>query len=94
MNFDQLNYWICRDNSCINEPCFLCDGDSHEVLYERTDVSLLEGKSFPIPIPKRDFDELSTAKLFRYCDVGNGLIEAHVKYLQDCCSVVFGYLSI
>lgn len=78
-----MNYWICWDNTNINEPCFLCDGDPNEVLCEMEEFSSPEGKSFQIPIPKRDYDELCSAKLFKYWELGNGHIEAHVKYLLD-----------
>ena len=83
MSTEQLNYWICWDETNINEPCFLCDGDPHEVLYEMTEFQSSEGKSIQIPIPKRDYDEFSIAKLFNYSELGNGLLEAHVKYLLD-----------
>lgn len=82
-NNNQMNYWICWNEANAEEPCFLCNGDPSEVLYEEKGFSFPGGDTVQIPVPKREFDELHSAKLFEYRELWNGLFLAHVKYLGE-----------
>lgn len=82
-NNNQMNYWICWNEANAEEPCFLCDGDPSEVLYEEKVFSFPGGDIVQIPVPKRDFDDIHSAKLFDYWELWNGLFLAHVKYIGE-----------
>lgn len=83
MDNEQLNFWICWDDTNAKEPCFLCKGDPSEVLYELEEFSDLNGEPFQLPMPTRKYDELHTAKLFDYRELGDSFILAFVKYLGE-----------
>ncbi len=83
METEQLNYWICWDDTNAKEPCFLCNGDPSDVLYELEEFSDLSGEPFQLPMPTRRYDELHTAKLFDYSELGDDFFLAFVKYLGE-----------
>lgn len=83
METEQLNYWICWDDTNAKEPCFLCNGDPSEVLYELEEFPGLNGESFQLPMPTRRYDELHTSKLFDYSELGDNFYLASVKYIGE-----------
>jgi len=87
MDSKQLNYWICWDDSSTDEPCFLCEGDPEVALNEMREFDPnsygIEGEPSQLPIPKREYDCLHSAKLFDYRNLGDGFVLAHVIYKDD-----------